>query len=66
MSKAARRARKKAWRDKKLDLVTCDECGFQRPGNNGNHDTAWSANGTTWDGLAVVAFCEWCGCDTCH
>jgi hypothetical protein len=66
MSKADRRARKKANRAKKQKIVTCDGCGFQRPDDDGDHDTAWSRNGATFEGIAVVAWCEWCGCDTCH
>ena len=47
-------------------VVTCDGCGATRPDDTGNHDSAWSVNGITWDGVAVVAFCQWCGSDTCH
>jgi hypothetical protein len=64
MGKAARRARKKANRAKAR--VTCDYCGFTRPDEDGNHGSVWSESGWTWEGISIVAFCERCGCDTCH
>jgi len=67
MKKSERKARKRQRHHKVArKVVTCDWCGAIQPDDTGNHDSAWSVNGITWDGVAVVAFCQWCGSDTCH
>lgn len=65
MSKSERRARKKANRALRPRRPLCDHCRRPALSDNGNHDSAWSVNGSTWDGVAVVAWCPWCGSDTC-
>jgi rubredoxin len=69
MAKAARRARKKERKALKVPKhrpLHCDGCGRHVLDNNhGNHDSALSANGHTWDGLAVAAWCPYCGSDHC-
>lgn len=59
-AKQARRARKRLLKRRER----CEGCGELAPAG-GNHDTAWSANGVTWEGIAVVAFCQWCGHEVC-
>lgn len=68
MTKAARRARKKANKAKrgpKYPAPKCDYCGAEAPSNKGDHDTNWSKGHVTADGLVVVAWCPACGSDSC-
>lgn len=62
--KAEKRARKKERSKEARSRIVCDDCGFAMANNEGDHDTAYSANGVTWEGIAVVAWCPSCGCDT--
>ena len=62
-AKAERRARKKSRR--RPGWPACDDCGRAAPSNDGDHDTPLSANGTCWDGFVVVAWCTFCGSDSC-
>ena len=67
-SKAARRARKKERRALapiKHAPLHCDGCGRHVRDVDGNHNSPWSVNHVTVDGLAIVAWCPNCGADSC-
>jgi hypothetical protein len=62
MTKAERRARKKQHR--RLAHPRCDQCGEPAP-PGGDHDSAFSVGRVTWDGVVIVAWCQWCGHEFC-
>lgn len=73
MSKADRRARKKANKAKKPKpppAAICDDCGFAMPANKEDygsiHDTPYSSSRVTSTGEVFVAWCPYCGCEYAH
>ena len=58
MSKRDRRARKKERKARHTEH--CEQCGTKCP-PGGDHNSVWSWNHWTWEGLAIVAWCPRCG-----
>ena len=53
---------KKKPKKKRRVRLRCDRCHHRvKEGPFGSHDSALSTNHVTWDGVAIVAWCQYCG-----